>query len=191
MKLTRRSSISDVAFAVAEALDRAGVRAVLSGGACASIHSGGAYQSVDVDFILQRYDSLKQIEDAMGSVGFTRKGNQYFHGEARFYVEFPPGPLSIAGDYKIEPANIRIGNRTVLALSPTDSCRDRLAAFFHWNDQPGLKAAVQIALRGKVDLERIRAWSIEQRSGDRFEVFLKEIERLRRQRARRRHKDRA
>src|SRR5262249_3751053 len=154
-------------------------------------HWGGAYQSVDVDFILKRYDSLKQIEDAMGSVGFTRKGNQYFHGEARFYVEFPPGPLSIAGDHRIEPENIRIGNRTVLALSPTDSCRDRLAAFFHWNDQPGLKAAVQIALRGKVELERIRAWSIQQGSGDRFEVFLKELERVRRQRTRRRGKDQA
>ena len=114
---------------------------------------------MDLDFILQEYESAQQVDEAMRSVGFTRRGNQYFHPEARFYVEFPPGPLSIAGDYEIEPIEIRIGARSVLGLSATDSCRDRLAAFFHWNDRPGLQAAVQIALRSKVDLERIREWS--------------------------------
>jgi hypothetical protein len=187
LKVNRRSSIQDVAGVVAEALARAGVRAVLSGGACASLHSGGVYQSVDLDFILQEYESAEQIDEAMRSVGFTRTGNQYFHPEARFYVEFPPGPLSIAGDYKIEPVEIRIGARSVLGLSATDSCRDRLAAFFHWNDQPGLQAAVQIALRSKVDLERIREWSEGQGASARFQAFLEEIERVRRRRSARKH----
>jgi len=188
LRLTERSSIKDVVGAVAEALAQAGVRAVLSGGACASIYSGGVYQSVDLDFILEEYESTKQIDDAMGSIGFSRSGNQYFHPEARFYVEFPPGPLSIAGDYRIQPVEIRIGARTVLGLSSTDSCRDRLAAFFHWNDQPGLRAAVQIVLRSEVDLERIRIWSEQQGATARFRAFLEEIERVRHRRNSRRRR---
>ena len=125
---------------MSEALSKSGIRAVLSGGACASIHSGGRYQSVDLDFILEQYDSPKQIEDTMSSIGFRRTGNQFFHAQTPFYVEFPAGPLSIAGDYSIEPIEILVGGRVVLGLSPTDSCRDRLAAFFHWNDKPGLQA---------------------------------------------------
>ena len=167
---------------VAEALSRARVRAVLSGGACASIHSGGVYQSVDLDFILQEYESPQQIAAAMGSIGFSRSGDQFFHPEAKFYVEFPPGPLSIAGDYQIEPVDIRIGNRSVLGLSATDSCRDRLAAFFFWNDRLGLQAAVQVALGSHVDLDRIRAWSEGQGAQERFQTFLDEIERVRRRR---------
>ena len=138
---------------------------------------------MDLDFILQEYESAQQVDEAMRSVEFTRRGNQYFHPEARFYVEFPPGPLSIAGDYEIEPIEIRIGARSVLGLSATDSCRDRLAAFFHWNDRPGLQAAVQIALRSKVDLERIREWSEGQGASARFQIFLEEILRVRRRRS--------
>ncbi|HEX9286531.1 MAG TPA: hypothetical protein VF999_04610 [Thermoanaerobaculia bacterium] len=42
-----------MALAVPEALEKAGIRAVLTGGACAALHTAGGYQSEDVDFILQ------------------------------------------------------------------------------------------------------------------------------------------
>lgn len=186
MKLTDRSSIKDVAAAVAEALAGAGLRAVLSGGACASIYSGGVYQSVDLDFILQGRASPRQLDEAMAGVGFYRRGNQYFHPKARFYVEFPPGPLSIGSDYKIEPVEMRLSGRTLLCLSATDSCRDRLAGFFHWNDRPGLRAAIQIILRSDVDLKKIRIWSEAEGATARFEAFLAELEIARRRRERRR-----
>jgi hypothetical protein len=187
LKLTERSSVKDVAACVGQALTDAGVRAILSGGACASIHSGGAYQSVDLDFILLRYGSPAQVDQAMATVGFTRRANQYFHPRARFYVEFPPGPVSIGGDFKIEPVEIRVGTRTIWALSATDSCRDRLAAFFHWNDRQGLQAAVQIALRGQVDLEKVRSWAAEEgeQARARYTTFLAEIEHTRQRRAKR------
>jgi hypothetical protein len=184
LKLTQRSSVKDVAACVAQALTDAGIRAILSGGACASIHSGGACQSVDLDFILLSYGSPAQVDRAMATADFARRGIQYFHPRARFYVEFPPGPVSIGGDYKIEPVEIRVGKRTVWALSATDSCRDRLAAFFHWNDRQGLQTAVQIALRGEVNLEKVRSWAA--REGDearsRYAVFLAEIKHARKRR---------
>jgi hypothetical protein len=179
VRITGKSSARDVAGAVAVALERAGLRGVLSGGGCASIYTRGLYQSVDLDFILQGPGTQKQLDAAMASIGFRREENQYFHSQTRFYVEFPPGPLGIGGDYQIEPVEIRSGQSRLLLLSPTDSCRDRLAGFYHWNDRQGLEAAVQIAARQVVDIEKIRRWSEQERALPRFAVFLEELERFR------------
>lgn len=44
-------------------------------------------------------------------------------------------------------------------LSPTDSCRDRLAAFLFWNDFSGLEQALAVCrARDDVDLGRVRRW---------------------------------
>jgi len=51
----------EVATSVADALSRAGFRAVLTGGGCASIYTKGVYQSVDLDFILQRASTQAKL----------------------------------------------------------------------------------------------------------------------------------
>ena len=185
MKVTERSTAREVAFAVSGTLEKQGLRAVLSGGGCASIYTAGTYQSVDLDFILQGPGTQGQLDAALASIGFERRGTQYFHPYSRYYVEFPPGPLGIGSDYHIEPVEIRSGKTRLRLLSPTDSCRDRLAGFFHWNDTEGLAVAVRIAARGRVDLEKIRDWSEHERAGPQFEVFLVELDRFRRRKRRR------
>jgi hypothetical protein len=188
VKITRRSSAREVASEVVTALGEKGIRAVLSGGGCASIYTEGVYQSVDLDFILQDPGTQRQLDEAMASIGFARKGTQYFHPLARYYVEFPPGPLGIGSDYRIEPIEVVSRGRRLRMLSPTDSCRDRLAGFFHWNDRQGLEVAVRIAARKRVDLEAIRNWSEKENALPRFQVFLEELEHFRRRSERRRQK---
>jgi len=78
VKLTRRSTLRDAIEAVAGALDRAGIKAVLVGGACATVYSGGTYQSEDIDLILRSAPSQKQLDGAMAAVGFMRQDAQYF-----------------------------------------------------------------------------------------------------------------
>ncbi len=185
MSITARSSLSSVAVQVGDALRRHGIRAVLTGGACASLHSGGAYYSVDMDFILLGHVTQAALDAAMGSVGFRRKADRYLHPRTRFYVEFPRGPLAIAGDYLIRPVEHRLRRARVLALSPTDSCRDRLAAFYHWNDRQSLTVAVSIALRNRVNLVAVRRWSITEGMGNRFDEFLAELGAARGKRSRR------
>ena len=159
VKLTARTSLIDVAFAVGDALRAAGIRAVLTGGACVTLHTDAAYVSHDLDFVLQKVSSPDQLDDALGTLGFRRVGNQYMHADTRFYVEFPPGPLAIGGDYGVKPVELRKGRSAVLVLSPTDSCMDRLAAFYHWRDRQSLLLAVAVARHRKVDLDRIAKWS--------------------------------
>lgn len=158
MKLSSRSSLADVAAAVAGALGRAGIRAVLTGGACATLYTEGEYQSFDLDFILQSAATRRKLDTVMASIGYRRAGNQYEHPKTAFIVEFPAGPLGIGVDIEIQPVTRAIGGVRVKTLSATDSCRDRLAAFYDWNDRQSLPAAVEIALRRRVDLRKIRTW---------------------------------
>jgi hypothetical protein len=135
VKIDRDSPLEQVAAAVAAALDAAGLRAVLTGGAAAVIHSGGDYESEDLDFILESSPTQERLDEVLAEIGFSRKRDHYIHRASPFFIEFVRGPLAIGRDIRIRPIEMRVGQQRILALSATDSCRDRLAAFYHWNDR--------------------------------------------------------
>jgi hypothetical protein len=157
--LRRTSSLREVSVTVGDALRRERINAVLTGGACANIYSAGRYSSVDADFVLGLTVKRDELDAAMGSLGFKRDGDRYTHPRVRFFVEFPKGPLGIGDDHGIRPVVLAFGGKRTLALSPTDSCRDRLAAFYHWRDRQSLGVAVEIALRRRVTWRVIETWS--------------------------------
>ena len=179
MRFSAKSSLADVAVAVGDALRRAGIRAVLTGGACASLYSRGAYQSVDADFVLGESTTLEELDRALATLGFRRDRGRYVHASVSFFVEFPTGPLGIGGDFRIRPVWRRRRAARTLALSATDSCRDRLAAFYHWNDRQGLAAAVAIAARNRVALGKVREWSRKEGKLGGYSTFLAELRRHR------------
>ncbi len=116
----------------------------------------------------------------MASVGFRRRRDRYVHPRLPFYAEFPRGPLAVGGDYRIKPVERARGRARTLALSPTDSCRDRLAAFYHWGDRQSLAVAVAIATRNAIKLAAIRRWSADEGAAGLFEEFMAELARARR-----------
>lgn len=134
---------------------------------------------MDADFILSGSPALEDLDDTMNALGFRRRRDRYVHPRVPFFVEFPRGPLGIGQDVRIRPVwRVRRGAKT-LALSATDSCRDRLAAYYHWRDRQSLAAAVAIAGRNRVSLRKVREWSRrEGHSGD-YRTFLTGVERLR------------
>ena len=79
----------------------------------------------------------------------------------------------------------RRGART-LALSATDACRDRLAAYYHWTDRQSLAVAVSIARLNRVSLAKIRAWSRSEGHLENYGAVLAERARARPARGRRR-----
>lgn len=107
MKLTRQSSLRTVALAVGEALRENGIDAVLTGGACAAIHSDGAYFSTDLDFVVRGRAKQEKLDAALGNLGFRRVGAQYINPDLRFFVEFPAGPLGIGGDLQVQIAEVK------------------------------------------------------------------------------------
>jgi hypothetical protein len=173
--------LAEVAAAVSGAMARAGISAVLTGGACATLYTSGVYQSRDLDFIVRRGGTRKMLDGAMASIGYTRDGDRYVHAASDLFVEFPRGPLAIGDDVEIAPVTLKLGDTTVLALSATDSCRDRLAAFYHWSDRQSLQVAIRVARARRVDMKKIRDWSTKEGFADRFEEFRRELARRRSQ----------
>lgn len=93
-------------------------------------------------------------------------------------TQSPAGPLGIGGDLHVHPVEYRIRGTAVPALSAADSCRDRLVAFYHWNDRQALRVAATIALRHRVNLRFIRHWSEREGARSKCEEFIKEVKRL-------------
>jgi len=186
VRLSERSSLGAVAAAVAGALRTHRIRAVLTGGACAALYSEGAYHSRDLDFIVVESATRKEMDTAMESIGFTRRRDRYVHPRARFYVEFPRGPLAIGGEYRIRPVTRSTSHGRMLMLSATDSCRDRLAAFYHWGDRQSLTVAAWIAARNRVNLATLQRWSTAEGAAEGFEQFVTETRRIRHRMAPRR-----
>jgi len=116
---------------------------------------------------------------ALSTLGFAREGDRYVHRLISFFVEFPSGPLGIGRDLKIRPVWRSRRAAKTLALSATDACRDRLAAFYFWKDQQSLAAAVAIAVRNRVAFAKIRAWSRSESHAEGYVLFLAELRRRR------------
>src|SRR5689334_411715 len=139
MAISPETSLREVVGIVSGALRRHGIRAVLTGGACASLHSRGEYLSHDLDYIIQNAVTRGQLDQAMAEAGFRRVGAQYTNPDTPFFVEFPAGPLAIGDDDLVAPVEVKVGRVSILTLSATDSCRDRLAAYYFWNDLQSLR----------------------------------------------------
>jgi len=177
--ITANSTLPEVALTVAAVLSEPRIRAVLTGGACVSIYTDGLYVSKDADFVIQSaLPGLQhRLDETLARLGFTRDRDRYVHGLTPFFIEFPPGPLSIGRDLNITPMEVKVGEATALLLSPTDSCRDRLASFYFWGDRQALDLAVAIAGRHQVNFRAIRRWSKDEGELQKYGDFRREVER--------------
>ncbi|MDH4271439.1 MAG: hypothetical protein OEW18_05620, partial [Candidatus Aminicenantes bacterium] len=158
---------------------RSGVDVVLSGGACVSIYAREAYLSYDLDFVLVSYTPRAKLREAMARLGFSEDGRHFRHPETPFIVEFLSPPLSVGEEPVRNIAEITKRNKTLRLLSPTDCVKDRLAAYYHWNDRSSLEQAALVARNQKVDLKEIRRWSNKEGMTDKLAVFLRALNKRR------------
>ena len=183
--ITASSTLREVALTVAAVLSEHRIRAVLTGGACVSIYTDGLYVSKDADFVIQIQSALPglqhRLDEALARLGFARDGDRYVHDLTPFFIEFPPGPLSIGSDLNITPVEVKVGEATALLLSPTDSCRDRLACFYFWSDRQALEFAIMIARTHHVDFRAIRRWSVNEGASELYKEFRREMGRHQRE----------
>lgn len=170
-------SIKDLALIIGARLNKYGIYAVLTGGAVVSIYSKNKYMSYDLDFVT--YDphrSAKAIKEAMAEVGFAVTPNTYFSNpDCKYVIEFIPDPLSVGREPVKDIKSIRSKMGQLRLLSPTDCVKDRLAAFYHWNDQQALEQALMVAKNNKVNIKEIRRWSKVEDKLDMYDIFLSRL----------------
>lgn len=164
-------SLENLAIFVSDHLTRNGIDAVLTGGACVSIYSRNKYISSDLDFVLISFERRDDLRKVMGTVGFYLEGAVFKHERTPFFVEFLPPPPSVGEEPVKEISIISKRGLSLRLLSPTDCIKDRLAAYYHWNDRQSLEQALLVGKAKPFDLEEIRRWSVKENMGDKFEVF--------------------
>lgn len=165
----------ELAAFVSDHLRASGIDLVLTGGACVTIYSRNRYESFDLDFVNIAEAPLEKIEAALLRIGFFPEGRIYVSKQVKYSIDILNPPLSI-GEEKITVTNrISVNKMQLKLLTATDSVRDRLAAFYFWNDLQALEQALMVARKNDVDLDVVRKWSKKAGELDKFNIFLKKL----------------
>lgn len=172
----KTSSLKDLAFYISDYLRKKGVDTVLSGGACVSIYTDNKFLSYDLDFVLSAFDDQKKIKPILGEIGFYEKNRLFMHNDTIYTVDFLPPPLSVGAEPVKEIAQLKKGNKFLKLLSTTDCVKDRLAAYYHWEDEQSEEQANLVCLDNHVDLEEVERWSRNEGMIDKFNIFKKHLE---------------
>lgn len=177
MKSVGDMSMEELAAYVCTALDTAGIDTVLSGGCCVELYSKGRYTSDDIDLIDRFNGGHRKIREVMESLGFREyKMKRYFvHEDTKLFIEFPRGPLGVGDAPVKEVATRTMETGTLKLLTPTDCIKDRLAAYYHWDDKQSLDQAVWVANENDFDMESIELWSGKEGMLEKFRDFEKGI----------------
>ena len=171
MKQIGSMSQVELAAYIQDSLDREGIKVVLSGGSAVSFYSSDKYVSKDLDLINANFAKRSRIRLVMEKIGFQEQGRYFMNPQTQFFVEFPDGPLSVGQEPVKEISEFELATGTLRVVSATDCVKDRLCAFYFWNDQQGLAQAVLVAESQKVDLKEVKRWSIVEGKEHEYEIF--------------------
>jgi hypothetical protein len=171
MKAISRMSLGELAAYVCSHLESRGIQVVLSGGGCVAIYASDRYSSMDLDFVERLHATRRKLSAALAEIGFTEKDRYFVHPDTQFYLEFPSGPLAVGGEPVLTVEELQLETGTLRLLSPTDCVKDRLAAFYHWNDRQCLQQAVWVAQERQVDWDDLERWSRQEGEVEKFGEF--------------------
>ena len=161
---------------VSEALIEAGITATLSGGSAVTLYTENRYQSADLDFVTTAL--VAELVPALETLGFEHTGSPrlsvFEHPKARWYLEFPPAPLSFGGTY-VDAADCPLLPTPfgrVRIITATQAVMDRLIAAASWQDAQALEQAVMVATHqsAAIDWGELDAWLARERINDSTEV---------------------
>ena len=175
MKKINKMDMKELAAYVATHLRRSGIDIVLTGGACVSIYSQNIYVSNDLDFIVQNFIKRSEMIESLAQIGFFEENRYFKHIDTPIIIEFPPGPLSIGSEPITNIITIHTDCGDLRIISPTESVKDRLAAFYFWNDLQCLEQALLIAQSNKIDMKEIKRWSKKEGEEKEFKIFLEKL----------------
>jgi len=171
----KRITSLELGALISQSLRDNGFDSILVGGACVSIYSENKYISKDLDFVI--YPPVKEIVSVLESLGFRLEfSNRFVRDDCPFYIEFLNYPVTIGSEIILDRFKIiKTPQGNLKILTPTDSVKDRLAAYYYWNDLQSLEQAILITKKKKIELKAVEQWSIKENNIDKFQQFLKRI----------------
>lgn len=151
--------MEEIATIVSETLTDAGITAVLGGGGAVTYYSDNRYMSTDLDFIT--VERNKAIAPVLAELGFTLRGKDFVHDESKFFLEFPPGPLTFGNRYvdTSETVVVQTQYGALRIITPTQCLMDRLSWVAHGKDPQSRAQAVLVARHQAIDWDDVYQWS--------------------------------
>jgi hypothetical protein len=171
MKSVNKMTQAELAAYVQSHLQTKGISVILSGGAAVAIYTENKYVSADIDLVNVNFVDRKKIVEAMKEIGFSEKNRYFIHPDTKHIVEFPPGPLSVGEEPVKRIIEIKFSTGLLRVISETDCVKDRLAAYYFWNDQQSLAQAILVAENAQINMSEIKRWSQTTRNMNRFKTF--------------------
>jgi hypothetical protein len=171
MKTVNKMTQAELAAYVQSHLQTKGISVILSGGAAVAIYTENKYVSADIDLVNVNFVDRKKIVEAMKEIGFSEKNRYFIHPDTKHIVEFPPGPLSVGEEPVKRIIEIKFSTGLLRVISETDCVKDRLAAYYFWNDQQSLAQAILVAKNAQINMSEIQRWSQTTRNMNRFKTF--------------------
>jgi hypothetical protein len=159
VKPIKEMSLGELAAFICSHLRMHGIEVILSGGSCVTIYSGNKYVSLDLDFIDNRFTKRRKLKEALAEIGFFEERRYFKHPDIDIIIEFPAGPLAIGDEPVKQVFTLRFETGELQLLSPTDCIKDRLAAYFHWQDRQCLEQAALVAQENEIDLQEVERWA--------------------------------
>lgn len=176
MKPVRDMTQPELGAYVQSHLGAKGIDVVLSGGAVVAIYTSGKYVSRDLDLVNRYSVERSLIKSAMEELRFKEVGRHFEHPDSEFFVEFPPGPLSIGEEYIIRINELEMETGILRVISPTDCVKDRLAWYYHDNDRQCLLQAIMVSSEHQIEMNEIRKWSEREGKLEEFEYIKAQFE---------------
>ncbi|HEX2205878.1 MAG TPA: hypothetical protein VHG91_21365 [Longimicrobium sp.] len=105
------------------ALEQAGMRATLVGGAAVEFYVPGAYTTTDLDFVVEGR-TREALDEVFKKLGLERRGRHWIRGD--LYVEVP-------GNRMTDPAEeFPVGPLTLRVIRKESLLAERIVGFRHW-----------------------------------------------------------
>ena len=171
MKPISQMTQLELAAYVHDHLRQQGIDVVLSGGSVVSFYSHNLYVSKDIDLVNVAFTRQARLRKAMASIGFLEQGRYSQHPESSHIIEFPSGPLAVGEEPVRDIQEVALETGSLRVISATDCVKDRLCAFYFWDDLQGLAQAVLVVQHHAVDQAEIERWSLVENYADKFEQF--------------------
>jgi hypothetical protein len=168
----KKVGIKELAAIISSHLKKHNIEVVLVGGACVSLYSNNKYMSYDIDLVTDT--PIKKITPVLEELGFKNTGGRLFvNPECEFMIDFPAPPVSVGDGLISKFNNLKTRLGTICLLAPTDCIKDRLAAYFFWNDNQSFDQAIMVAKRNKINFLEIKKWAERQGEKYKYEIFVK------------------
>jgi hypothetical protein len=165
------TSIVDLAAILAEHLKSHGIEVVLVGGLAVEIYTANLYLTKDIDMVNVNYQKPSRLYDVMAELGFYRRGRIYIHDTTDISVEFPTGPLAVAGHRITRTTIANTPKGAIPILYVEDVVKDRIAAYIHWRDKQSLIQAVSILLQHNLLLNEFKFFCLEEGDLSHYEIL--------------------